>query len=101
VGWLVVGVMGLTHQVAPALRKELVVNPIHRHRHVAASIHVSVEVTAEVDQKALFLGATHGHQELHRLPALEIDGAADEIADTLGRRFGARLMIAARWKASS
>ncbi len=64
--------MRLAHQVASFFREELIVDPVHRHRHMAASIDVSVKLAVEIDQEAFLVGAANRQQELHRFAGLEV-----------------------------
>ena len=51
--------MGLAHEIMALFREELIVNPIHRHRHVPTTIHVSMKPTLVIDQKAFLIGTSN------------------------------------------
>jgi hypothetical protein len=59
--------MRLTHQIVALLAKELIIDPIHRHRYVATAIHVSVKVALIIDDKAFLIGASNLEQEFFGL----------------------------------
>ena len=61
--WLIVSVMGLTHQILALIGKELIVNPIHRHRYVTTAIHVSMKAAPIIDDKAFLVGTLDRKQE--------------------------------------
>jgi len=54
---LIVRIMGLAHEIAAVFGEELIINPIHRHRHMPAAIQVSVKLTLIVDHETFFIGA--------------------------------------------
>ena len=86
--------MRLAHQVAAVLGEELIIHPVHRHRHMAASIDVGMELAAEIDQKAFLVGAANRQHELHAIRPAPILRAAHPIAPMRRRgscaRAGAR-----------
>jgi hypothetical protein len=55
--------MSLAHEITPMFREKLIINPIHRNRHVPAAIHISVKLTMVVDQKAFFVSTSNRQQE--------------------------------------
>jgi len=82
---LIVGVMGLAHEIAALFREELIINPIHRDRYMPASIHVGVKLALVIDQKAFLVGASNRQQEFSRFTRLQITGERDLVANS--RRF--------------
>ena len=74
---LIVGVMGLAHQIAAFFREKLIIDPIHRDRYMAAAIHVGVKLPLVIDQKAFFIGASNRQQEFCRFAWLQLVGERD------------------------
>src|SRR5216684_8968869 len=93
---VVIGVVRLAHQVAPLLGEELVVDPIHRHRHVTASVDVGVEMAVVIDHEAFLVDAANRQHELHRLAGREVGGATDAIADFCGLAASMRMRACQR-----
>jgi len=54
---LIVRVMGLAHQILALFGKELVVDPIHRHRYVPTAIYIGVKLAFIIDNEAFLVGA--------------------------------------------
>ena len=55
--------MGLAHKILAFFAKKLVVDPIHRHRHMTAAIHESVKLPFVIDNKTFLVGAPDLEQE--------------------------------------
>ena len=54
------------------LGHELVLDPVHRHRHVAATVDVRVERAAVIDHEALLFVLTMAQEELLRVPRCDL-----------------------------
>jgi len=79
---LIVGVMGLAHEIAALFRKELIIDPIHRERNVPAAIQVGVKLPLVIDQKAFLIDASNRQQELSRFAWLQFTGQRDPVANS-------------------
>lgn len=80
-GWSEERAVGLTHQIASALGKEVIVDPIHRDRYVTAAVDVGMEIAAEVDHEAFFLNTVDRKHELVRLSRPDFVGPSHPITD--------------------
>ena len=82
------------------LGEELVLDPIHRHRDVAATVHVSVERPAVVDHEGLDLAAVAGQDELLGAAGRDLIAAGDEDQAVDARIAHASLIAdrAVRWE---
>jgi len=63
--WLIHRAMVGTYEVARVFRKELVVDPIHRDRNMAAAIDVRVDIPMESDGESLKGLSPAPQQERH------------------------------------
>ena len=63
-GGFVVGAVRLAHQVAASLGKKLVIHPVHSHRYMAASVHISVKTPVKIHHKTFFVDPLDRQEEL-------------------------------------
>jgi hypothetical protein len=67
---------------AAVLGEELVLDPVEAHRHVAAAVHVGVELARVVQHEALDLLPVAVEEELLRLAGMELADGGDPHART-------------------
>lgn len=63
---LIVSIVSLTHEILALLGEELIINPIHRHRHMTTTIHISVKLAFIIDDKTFFVRALDRKQKFFR-----------------------------------
>jgi hypothetical protein len=73
--------MGLAHQIPAFFSKELIVDPIHSHRYVAAAIDVCVKLTSIIDEETFLVGAANREQKFFRLASFQIACQPDSITN--------------------
>jgi hypothetical protein len=79
--------MSLAHDKAPVGSKKLIVNPVKRQRHMAASVDVCEKPACMIDYKAFFIKAAKRHDEFQGLAGGNLDYAANDVARVVSAAF--------------